>query len=96
MAKVLAGHQVAAEKALLHELRRHGVSSTAVAVDVLAGTEGLVVEFDAAPSMSRTQAVRIATHVAQAVHRYDRGALAVEISVHFLPGSARSVAVSSN
>lgn len=95
MLQALSGHQAAAEKALLHELRRQGVRSEAVAVDVIVRPEGLVVELDVVPSMSPTQAQRIATHVAQAVHRYDRGAPAVEISVHFLP-PATPLAVSSN
>jgi divalent metal cation (Fe/Co/Zn/Cd) transporter len=95
MSKVLSGHRAAAEKALLHELRRQGVTSGAAAVDVVARPDELLVELEVAPGISPTQAHRIATPVAQAVWRYDRRAHAVEITVHPAPAPSASLGASS-
>lgn len=95
MSKVLTAHQAAAEKALLQELRRQGVASQAVTVEVLPQPGGLLVELEVKPPVSRTQAQHIATCIAHAVHRHDRRVATVETAVHFMSGTPTRLAGSS-
>ena len=79
----LAEHTAVAAKAMLHELRRHGLgrahrrrrgppAQTAVWSSTCGST----------PSVSRTQAERLATHVAQRVRVHDPWARALDATVH--------------
>ena len=77
----LPGHTAAARKALLHELRHQGSDSETASVEVFRRPGRLLVELWTDSSMSRTQAERLATHVAQAVRGYDRWAPKLDVTV---------------
>jgi hypothetical protein len=78
----LADHTAVAAKAMLHELRRHGSDGRSGVVEVHRRNGGLVVDLWLDPSVSRTQAERLATHVAQRVREYDPWARALDATVH--------------
>jgi hypothetical protein len=78
----LADHTAIATKAMLHELRRHGTDGRAGVVEVRRRDGGLVIDLWLDPVVSRTQAERIATHVAQQVRAYDPWARALDAMVH--------------
>ena len=82
LARPLPGHSDEARKALLHELRRQGRSSSEADVTVWRRPGRLLVELDHEVSITRAQAERLATHVAQAVRLYDRWAPKLDVSVH--------------
>lgn len=79
--RALAGHTAAARKALLHELHMQGTVSDSAEVEVFRRPGRLLVELRTDTSMSRTQAERLATHVAQAVRLYDRWAPKLDVTV---------------
>jgi hypothetical protein len=85
LAAVLAGpvpgHTGAAQRALLHELRRHGAGSGVATVEVFRRAGRLLVELRTDASVSRTQAEKLAVHVAQAVRAYDRWAPKLDVTV---------------
>ena len=78
----LAEHTAVAAKAMLHELRRHGSDGRSGVVEVHRRNGGLVVDLWLDRTMSRTQAERIATHVAQQVRAHDPWARALDATVH--------------
>jgi len=78
----LADHTAVAAKAMLHELRRHGADGRSGVVEVHRRNGGLVVDLWLDPTVSRTQAERIATHVAQQVRVHDPWARALDATVH--------------
>lgn len=81
LGRPLPGHTAAARKALLHELRQQGTSSDAAFVEVFRRPGRLLVELHTDASISRTQAERLATHVAGIVRGYDRWAPKLDVTV---------------
>jgi hypothetical protein len=81
LGRPLPGHTAAARKALLHELRHQGSDSESASVEVFRRPGRLLVELWTDATMSRTQAERLATHVAQAVRGYDRWAPKLDVTV---------------
>lgn len=77
----LVGHSAAAQKALLYELRSQGALSESAVVEVFRRPGRLLVELNAGPDLSPTQAEQMATHVAQAVRLYDRWAPKIDVVV---------------
>lgn len=82
LARPLTRHTAEAERAMLSELRRQGAASGEAAVAVYRRPGRLLVDLTHVPSMSHTQAERLATHVAQAVRSYDRWAPKLDITIH--------------
>jgi hypothetical protein len=78
----LADHTAIAAKAMLHELRGHGTDGRSGVVEVRRRDGGLVVDLWLDPVVSRTQAERIATHVASRVRAFDPWARALDAKVH--------------
>ena len=78
----LPAHTDVAAKAMLGELRRHGTEDARSVVEVRRRDGGLVVEVWRDASMTRTQAERMATHIAQAVRGYDSWARQLDVTVH--------------
>ena len=78
----LAEHTAVAAKAMLHELRRQGSDGRNGVVEVRRRHGGLVVDLWLGASVSRTQAERLATHVAQQVRIHDPWARALDATVH--------------
>lgn len=78
----LLRHTAEAERAMLHELRRQGARSEGAAVAVYRRPGRLLVELTYGDDISRTQAERLATHVAQAVRGYDRWAPKLDVTLH--------------
>ena len=81
MARPLPGHSERARQALLQELRRQGDSASAADATVWRRPGRLQVEIDYEPPITRAQAERLATHVAQAVRLYDRWAPKLDATV---------------
>jgi hypothetical protein len=81
MERPLPDHSEAARRALLHELRGHGRASDVATVEVFRRPGRLLVRLTHVPALSRTEAERLATHVAQAVRGYDRWAPKVDVTV---------------
>lgn len=77
----LSGQTAAAAKTLLHELRHHGMPSSAASVSVYRRPGRLLIELHTDTSVSRTLAERLATHVAQGVRAYDRWAPKMDVTV---------------
>jgi len=82
----LTEHSALAAKAMLYELRRQGTDGRSGAVEVRRRHGGLVVDLWLDSSISRTQAERLATHVAQQVRIHDPWARSLDATVH-LEGS---------
>jgi len=78
----LAGHGAVAAKAMLHELRRPGSPGHCGEVEVHRRNGALVVDLWLDSSMSRTEAERLATHVAQQVRVHDPWARALSATIH--------------
>jgi len=78
----MAEHTAVAAKAMLHELRRHGADGRSGVVEVRRRDGGLVVDLWVDTTVSRVQAERIATHVAQQVRTYDPWARSLDATVH--------------
>jgi len=78
----LAAHSALAAKAMLYELRRQGADGRSGAVEVRRRNGGLVVDLWLDASISRIQAERLATHVAQQVRTHDPWARSLDATVH--------------
>jgi hypothetical protein len=78
----LAEHTAVAAKSMLHELRRQGSDGRNGVVEVRRRNGGLVIDLWLDSSISRTQAERLATHVAQQVRIHDPWARALDATVH--------------
>jgi hypothetical protein len=81
MGRPLPGQTAAARRALLHELRHQGTDSDSAAVEVFRRPGRLLVELRTDTSISRTQAERLATHIARAVRVYDHWAPKLDVTV---------------
>ena len=82
LALPLRRHTAEAERALLHELRRQGSRSDEADVAVYRRPGRLLVDLTYGAAISRTQAERLGTHVAQAVRGYDRWAPKLDVTIH--------------
>jgi len=78
----LPAHTEIAAKAMLGELRRQGAEDARSVVEVRRRDGGIVIEVWPDDTMTRTQAERMATHVAQAVRTYDSWARSLDVTVH--------------
>ncbi|HMK63709.1 MAG TPA: hypothetical protein VK386_08835 [Acidimicrobiales bacterium] len=81
LARPLRDHTERARQALLQELRRQGSDALAADVTVWRRPGRLQVELDYQQPITRTQAERLVTHVAQAVRQYDRWAPKLDATV---------------
>ena len=82
VSRPLPAHTEVASRAMLGELRRQGTENAHSVVEVRRRYGGLVVEVWPDATMTRTQAERMATHVAQAVRAYDSWARCLDVMVH--------------
>jgi hypothetical protein len=80
----LAGHTFVGEVAVLEELRRAGIPTGDVRVEVRRTGGGLVADVWFAAVVGRHDADRVAVHMAQVIRAYDAWAKHLDIRVHLV------------
>ena len=83
-ASPLPGHSSVGETAVLGQLRRTGIPSDQVGVEVRRKNGGLVVDVWFPASIGRQEANKVAVHMAQVIRAYDARAHHLDVRVHLL------------